>query len=157
ATGDGSNVTIQLSRFQDNNLSTQLNFVKSRGSVASPVNPITGDSLGLIAAFARIDGANRQAAQISFKLTDPSPSPTALGSQIVLSCAAASNTSLGTAAAFDRDNGIMVGGSTSEEVVVTASRHFKLRSYTVATLPSAAVVGQMIFVTDDVGGSTPAF
>ena|SRR3990167_849994 len=33
-------------------------------------------------------------------------------------------------------------------VLITASRHFQLRSYTVATLPSAATAGQMIYVSD---------
>jgi hypothetical protein len=32
-----------------------------------------------------------------------------------------------------------------------------LISYTVATLPSATTVGQMIYVTDETGGAVPAF
>lgn len=34
---------------------------------------------------------------------------------------------------------------------------FILPSYTVSTLPSASVPGQMLFVTDETGGSIPAF
>jgi hypothetical protein len=41
--------------------------------------------------------------------------------------------------------------------VINSSRHHVLRSYTVATLPSAAVAGQMIYVSDETGGAVPAF
>ena len=33
----------------------------------------------------------------------------------------------------------------------------QLTSYTVATLPEASIAGGMIFVTDETGGSIPAF
>ena len=38
-----------------------------------------------------------------------------------------------------------------------APSNFTLPSYTVATLPSAVIAGQMIFVTNESGGSVPAF
>jgi hypothetical protein len=41
--------------------------------------------------------------------------------------------------------------------VITSARHPQLRSYTVATLPSAATAGQWIYVSDETGGATPAF
>lgn len=37
-------------------------------------------------------------------------------------------------------------------VVIDQNRHFQLRSYTVATLPSAATVGQVIYCSDLGGG-----
>lgn len=49
---------------------------------------------------------------------------------------------------------IMGGGS---NIVFTASRHPQLRSYTVSTLPSASPAGQMIYVSNETGGATPAF
>jgi hypothetical protein len=42
-------------------------------------------------------------------------------------------------------------------VVVDANGHLGLRSYTVATLPSAAAAARMIYVSDEAGGATPAF
>jgi hypothetical protein len=41
--------------------------------------------------------------------------------------------------------------------VITSSRHIQLRSYTVATLPSAATAAQEIYVSNETGGATPAF
>jgi hypothetical protein len=42
--------------------------------------------------------------------------------------------------------------------VITRDRHHQLRSYTVATLPSAAgAAGQMIFVSNASGGAVPAY
>jgi hypothetical protein len=42
--------------------------------------------------------------------------------------------------------------------VITSARHHQLRSYTVATLPSVAgAAGQMIFVSNALGGPVPAY
>jgi hypothetical protein len=46
---------------------------------------------------------------------------------------------------FATDGSIQLGAS---NVVITGSRHHQLRSYTVATLPSAATAGQLIYVSD---------
>lgn len=48
---------------------------------------------------------------------------------------------LGDSAGVD----LQMGGANT---VVTAERHFVLRSYTVAGLPSATLPGQMIYVSD---------
>lgn len=55
------------------------------------------------------------------------------------------------------------GAAWTEALVVdadgrlAASAPFGLRSYTVASLPSASPAGQLIYVPDEVGGATPAF
>lgn len=49
--------------------------------------------------------------------------------------------------------GALLVGSTA---VIDTNRHFRLRSYTVATLPTATVQ-QMIYVSDETGGAIPAF
>jgi hypothetical protein len=55
---------------------------------------------------------------------------------------------------FEVTNGaFLMNGST----VVNSARHPQLRSYTVATLPSAATAGQMIYVSDLAGGAEPCF
>jgi len=43
------------------------------------------------------------------------------------------------------------------DTIVSAARHLRLRSYTVATLPSAAAAAELIYVSDDAGGAVPAF
>jgi len=66
---------------------------------------------------------------------------------------------VGSGAADPGVDNINVAGNIQVDanVVVDASRHIQLRSYTVATLPSAATAGQMIYVSDETGGAVPAF
>lgn len=45
----------------------------------------------------------------------------------------------------------------SDNVLISSARHPRLRSYTVAGLPSAANAGEMIFVSNETGGAVPAF
>jgi len=51
------------------------------------------------------------------------------------------------------EENIGIGGTE----VIDSARTFKLRSYTVATLPAVGTAGGMIFVSDEAGGSIPAF
>lgn len=50
---------------------------------------------------------------------------------------------------------IIIQGGVTKRVQANATT--VLGSYTVATLPSPAIAGQWIYVTDDVGGPVPAF
>lgn len=43
------------------------------------------------------------------------------------------------------------------QVVVRVIDHPTLRSYTVATVPSASVIGQLIYVSNETGGAVVAF
>lgn len=56
-------------------------------------------------------------------------------------------------AGIDASGNVVMGGS----AVITASRHPVLRSYTVATLPTANPAGQMIYVSNATGGAVPAY
>ncbi len=58
------------------------------------------------------------------------------------------------AGAVDIANGALEMAGTA---VINSSRHPVLRSYAKASLPSATVAAQFIYVTDDAGGATPAF
>lgn len=52
--------------------------------------------------------------------------------------------------------GAMIHRNNAQQIV-DANSHLQLRSYTVAGLPSAATAGQLIYVSNETGGATPAF
>lgn len=56
--------------------------------------------------------------------------------------------------AVDIANGALEMAGTA---VINSSRHPVLRSYAKASLPAATTAAQLIYVTDDTGGATPAF
>lgn len=64
-------------------------------------------------------------------------------------------TAINPAFTVDNDSSLKQGGNL--DTIFTSSRHPVLRSYTVATVPSATIVGQLIYVSNETGGAVPAF
>ena len=58
---------------------------------------------------------------------------------------------------FKVDNGATTALTLDVNGIAIFSNPIDLASYAKASLPSAANASRLIFVTDDVGGSTPAF
>ena len=78
------------------------------------------------------------------------PSSTNLEGQLVYELCAAGSGSLSELLRFEHATGFSMYGANP---VVDGNRHFRLRSYTIATLPAAsAAAGQMIYCSDLGGG-----
>lgn len=56
---------------------------------------------------------------------------------------------------LNQDGALQMGSTPT--TVIDVNRHFQLRSYTVAGVPSAATAGQMIYISNETGGAVPAF
>jgi hypothetical protein len=79
---------------------------------------------------------------------------TAQGTQIQFNTTVVGDTSTTEKFRISDSGAIQMGGANT---VISAARHHTLRSYTVATLPSAATAAEMIYVSNEVGGAVPCF
>ncbi len=89
-----------------------------------------------------------QQARIAF-VSSEAHSATALGVDCVVSCTAGGGTLRQDVVRISAATGLAMFGS---NIVIDANRHLRLRSYTIATLPSVAAAGQVIFCSDLGGG-----
>jgi hypothetical protein len=76
---------------------------------------------------------------------DPAVSATAMGARFQMFLAPVGSIVKAEVMRADNESGLSMFGSNT---VVDQNRHLRLRSYTVATLPSASPAGQLIYVAD---------
>ncbi len=133
-------------------------------------SPAANDLMGVLAFSGKDDGGNQIGYSLMYgKILDPS----AANKNGEFIFQAFVNNSSGDRVKIS--NGMLVGSGPSGgyqgtgsinvqlgyysqgNLIADASGHLRLRSYTVATLPSAAAAGQRIYVTNEAGGATPAF
>lgn len=126
---------------------------RARGTIASPAIVNNGDFLGFIDWYAYDGAAFVASARLFASVAETTPSTTALGVSFGVLLNAAGSVIPTSAMTINHTTGLTLFGG----VTIDGSRHLRLRSYTVATIPSAAVVGQMIYVSDESGGQVPAF
>nr|WP_246686806.1 sialate O-acetylesterase [Mesorhizobium sp. B2-4-19] len=123
-----------------------LALVKSRGAVAG-ANTIVqnADSLGQI-TWRGYDGANPIPAVTISASVDGTPGANDMPGRLAFS-----TTADGAASATERlridSTGALIHRNNAQ-VVVDANSHLNFRSYTVATVPSASVAGQAIYVSN---------
>lgn len=151
--GEGS-VGWEASRFSNDTGAGVFASLKARGTISSPAVVQTSDRLGQF-SFYGWDGVDtyRLGAHLRVLVTAATPGPTDMRSRAVLEVTPAGSVTPSEAWTVDHYTGQRMYGS----VVIDQNRHHQLRSYTVATLPSAATAGQMIYVSNETGGATPAF
>ena len=87
----------------------------------------------------------RFAADIRVVATAATPSSTDMQSRLEIRLAAAGSVSATEVARFETANGMSMFGANP---VIDQNRLFRLRGYTVATLPAAGVAGRRAYVTD---------
>lgn len=80
-TGDGA-VSINLNRYQANANPAAMTFNKSRGTAASPSPVINGDLIGQYTYSGRGTTAFQLAGVLGVSIVEPTPSDTAMGSQM---------------------------------------------------------------------------
>lgn len=143
--GEGSSVAYQIGRFADDAFSASFNLVKGRGTIASKTAVNVNDSLGTF----RFYGTNNSA---SFRLSgffeaiaiEPTWDSPGLASRLVYKVCPLGSTTPTEVLRLEYDTGLSMYTS----AVIDQNRHFRLRSYTVATVPSASPAGMLIYVSN---------
>ncbi|OWJ67454.1 hypothetical protein [Inquilinus limosus] len=141
-----------IARFSADATAPRLLFAKSRGAtVNSLANMSAEDTMATISAAGVVGGSVREGVAINFVAT--------LASGTYPSGSVRIFTSDGTGAPLERLRVAHTGAlqmGTTPDTVISAARHFQLRSYTVATVPSAATATQLIWVSDGTGSNRVA-
>jgi hypothetical protein len=151
--GEGS-TALHVRRYSTDANSPITALYKARGTINTPADVVTSDTLGDIYWYGYGGGGFRTSCRIYGRVTAATPSATDMEGRLVILLAPPASVTLTEIMRLDYDTGLSMYGS---NVVVDANRHFQLRSYTMATLPSAATAGQMIYISNESGGATPAF
>lgn len=130
-------------------------FLKARGTIASPAVVQTNDRLGQF-SFYGWDGTSafQTGCFIRCEVVAATPSATDMQSRLMFLVTPSGSTTPTEVMRLRADTGMQMYGANT---VIDQNRHHQLRSYTVAGLPSAATAGQMIYVSNETGGATPAF
>lgn len=127
-------------------------LAKSRGAAANSQGLVqSGDSLGSLRWYGSDGAAWAEGARITGEI-DGAPGSGDLPTRLVFAV-----TADGAAVPTERmrlssSGDLQMGGANT---VIDASRHHRLRSYTLAALPSASTAGQMIWCSDLGGGPGP--
>ena len=121
------------------------NCFKARGTLASPEAVENGDILGRYRWRGHNGSGYVICADIECEITEPNPGVGALGNAIIIKPAPVGSQSQSEVLRIDHENGLQMFGANP---VIDANRHVQLRSYTVATLPSASPAGMLIYVSN---------
>lgn len=143
-----STASLMIARFGASASPPIMSFSKSRGTTVGTQGAVTAaDQLGAF-SFAGSDGtAMRDGPRIVASVT---ATPTTTGVPSRLDIIVNDGTSAITSLGMDSSGNATMAGSSN--IVIGVNRHLRLRSYTVATLPSAATATEMIYVSDGAGG-----
>lgn len=119
-------------------------FIRAHGTIGTQTVLVNGDTVGSF-QFQGFDGAAaKNAAQFSAFVIEPTPSSTAMGGSLRFLTTPLGSITVTEVARFENATGLSMFGANS---VIDANRVFRLRPFTVATLP-AGVDGMLAFVTD---------
>ncbi|MGL4960998.1 MAG: hypothetical protein ACRC67_07180 [Inquilinus sp.] len=144
----GSEASALLARFSADASPPRLLGAKSRSTTINGLANISPEDVMLeISAAGVVGGVVREGAKVDFTATDASGSYPHGSIRF--------GTSDGSAPPVERLRVAHTGAlqmGTTPSTVISAERHFTLRSYTVATLPVATTAAQMIYVSDGAGG-----
>ena len=130
-----------------------LVFRKDRGASTTPASVNTSDVVGNVTWQAYGGGAYRNAAQMRAVVLAASPSSTDMESEIEFRAPVSGSVTLSTLAKLGQTAGFTIGSG----VVIDALRLHRLRSYTVATLPTAGTAGRFAYCSNETGGAVPVF
>lgn len=133
-------------RYSNNANGLDLSFYKSRGAAVGTHTVVSsGDVIARLIGYAADGSTARPASQIEF-VVDGTPGSSDMPGRIVFS-ATADGAATVTEALRISQNGAL-SHRANATIVIDASSHLGLRSYTVGTLPSASTAARMIYVSD---------
>ncbi len=138
-------------RSSDDTVGADIILQKSRGTLLSPSAPAQDDSAGSIQWHgSAADGSGVKTAVIEGQVIAAAPGASDMAGRLLFHVSPAGSDTPAEIARLDATDGLSIGGAFP---VIDANRHFRLRSYTLSTLPSAAVAaGQTIYCSDLGGG-----
>jgi hypothetical protein len=147
ASSDAAISGFVASRFTADATGPQNILRKGRGTAASPAAPSSGDRLGQIEFLlsTTTPGTFVDGAQIRATVVAATPSATDAESRLALFASPSASVTLSEMLGIQHSTGLQMFGANT---VINAARHPVLRSYTVATLPTASPAGQLIYVSD---------
>jgi hypothetical protein len=143
---EGENaVNNQVRRVSSN--ANQANFVaqKARGTIGAEAAVLQNDLIGSFMAQAFDGAAYRAPFLITASVIAAAPGPTNMEARVVVTLAPAGSVTATEIMRLDHATGLSMYGANP---VIDHNRHHRLRSYSVAALPSASPAGQLIYVAD---------
>lgn len=130
------------------NVGSFFSLRHANGSLASPSDSASGDRMGILAFAGRSDNAFRNVAGIEGRVGTGTISATSLPSYLAFLTSADGSVARTERLRIDQNGNLGVGAN----IWLDANRIFRLRSYTVGTLPSSPVAGSMAYCSDWPGG-----
>lgn len=149
-----SHVSFRVARFSGDGVGPVIETRKYRGTVSSPAPVSYNDQIMAIHAYGYSGSVPQMSAAIRANVIAASPSGSDMETRISFLMCGPGAVALTDMFRFDVANGFQMGGG---NIVIDGERNFRLRSYTVAGLPSAFPANRMIYVSDETGGAVPAF
>lgn len=139
-------VNNAVHRFSANATGARFIVRKSRGTIAASTFPVTNDQAGLIVAqIMGGPGDIVSVGQFIWTVTAPTPSLTDSQGRLALTLTPVAATLPVEMMRWDYDLGVSMYGA---NVVIDQNRLFRLRSYTVATLPTPGTAGRMAYASN---------
>lgn len=152
---NGVNASMLMARFSNDTTPGRIYFAKSRNTtVGSHTIVQADDQLGSF-AFGGSDGAAIANGAFIAAFVDGSPSSNSMPTRLTFQVSPSGSEAPVEALRISSTGAITHRANAQQ--IVDANSHLQLRSYAKASLPSAATAGQLIYVSDDTGGATPAF
>lgn len=146
-TGDGGTPEAILAAYVASANSPIVGVRHARGSLASPADLVAGDQMGRFFFGAYAGGAFRNVAGIQAQVGTGTISSTSCPSYLAFLTAADGSIARTERMRIDQDGNLGVGAN----IWLDSNRLFRLRAYTVATLPAAGTAGRRAYVTDASG------
>lgn len=125
----------------------------SRGSKAVPADNISGDRLGEFIFGGYCGGGFRTTASLLVRTGTGTFSATSFPTFLAINTTPDGSVSRSERLRIDQDGNLGVGA----DIWLDANRIFRLRSYTVATLPASPVAGSQAYCSNESGGAVPVF
>lgn len=148
--GDGAAAAMEIRRYSADAAAPVFRFYKGRGSTASIGQTLAGDQIGAFSGVVYDDTLTaRTAANFRFDALSNVLATNAEARFLLFLCASGS-VSASEILRADHASGLSMFGA---NVVIDQNRLFRLRNYTVATLPSSPASGSVAYVTDTGGGA----
>lgn len=125
----------------------------ANGSLAVPSDSVAGDRMGILAFGGLGGGSFRNVAGIEGRVGTGTISGTSLPTYLAFLTTPDGSLSRTERLRIDQDGNIGVGAN----IWLDANRIFRLRVYTVATLPATPAAGSHAYCSDETGGAVPVF
>lgn len=152
ANADGANTRIAIETFGG---IPAFTYRRANGTNASKTQVLSGDQIFNIAGQGWHSGGAYTGGRVQLLgLASENWTSSAQGTEARLTSTPIGGTSATNDLRLAASGDLQLNGANT---VITSSRHPQLRSYTVATLPSAAPAGHFIYVSDETGGAVPCF